>query len=111
MNAACVFCNYAGPSAKLWDAESFYVIEPLDPVTEGHVLVIPTFHVPDASHALRLTGEMFRLAAWWAVKNRLASFNLITSAGRPATQSIDHLHVHVVPRRTNDGLSLPWSKE
>lgn len=36
-------------------------------------------------------------------------FNLITSAGAAATQTVAHLHVHYVPRRTGDGLGLPWT--
>jgi hypothetical protein len=35
--------------------------------------------------------------------------NLITSVGADATQSVRHLHIHVVPRREGDGLMLPWS--
>ena len=34
--------------------------------------------------------------------------NLITSRGRAATQSVFHLHLHLVPRADNDGLALPW---
>lgn len=34
--------------------------------------------------------------------------NLITSAGAAATQSIDHLHIHFVPRKVDDGLMTPW---
>ena len=34
--------------------------------------------------------------------------NLITSKGRPATQSVFHLHLHLVPRKVDDGLALPW---
>jgi histidine triad (HIT) family protein len=37
------------------------------------------------------------------------AFNIITSAGRDATQTVDHLHLHLVPRRPGDGLALPWA--
>ncbi|MEV7006240.1 HIT domain-containing protein [Streptosporangium sp. NPDC051022] len=32
----------------------------------------------------------------------------MTSAGREATQSVFHLHLHIVPRQDGDGLALPW---
>jgi histidine triad (HIT) family protein len=35
--------------------------------------------------------------------------NIITSAGSDATQTVFHLHLHVVPRRAGDGLALPWT--
>ena len=39
------------------------------------------------------------------------SANLITSIGAAATQTVFHLHVHVVPRHEGDGLLLPWSNQ
>lgn len=35
--------------------------------------------------------------------------NIITSRGSAATQTVYHLHLHVVPRREGDGLGLPWT--
>jgi diadenosine tetraphosphate (Ap4A) HIT family hydrolase len=37
------------------------------------------------------------------------AYNLITSSGMAATQTIAHLHVHFVPRHSDDGLHLPWT--
>lgn len=37
--------------------------------------------------------------------------NLITSRGGAATQTVFHLHVHVVPREAGDGLALPWTPQ
>ena len=30
--------------------------------------------------------------------------------GRAATQTVEHLHIHIVPRSDGDGLQLPWSQ-
>ena len=40
--------------------------------------------------------------------DEMGPVNLITSRGREATQSVFHLHLHLVPRAANDGLALPW---
>ena len=47
-------------------------------------------------------------AARWA-EGQEDDFNLITSSGPAATQTIPHIHVHYVPRWPGDGLHLPWT--
>ena len=107
---SCVFCDIVAgvePAAVVERFETAIVIEPLYPVVDGHLLVIPKLHVPDAVARPTITGQVFALAA--IVAARYGSANLITSVGVPATQSVFHLHVHVVPRVAGDGLLLPWS--
>jgi diadenosine tetraphosphate (Ap4A) HIT family hydrolase len=41
--------------------------------------------------------------------SHLGAANFITSAGRDATQTVFHLHIHIVPRHAGDGLALPWT--
>lgn len=82
---------------------------PLNPVTPGHMLFVPMVHVPDARRIAPLVAAM-SLAASWA-RNIPEDFNLITSAGPAATQTVFHLHVHYVPRREGDGLKLPWTDQ
>jgi len=108
----CAFCEIVAgrKSAKVlcvWsDAMAFL---PLGPVTEGHALVVPRLHVRDAQEDPLVTGMTFARAAQLAGDaGKNFSFNLITSSGADATQSVFHLHVHLVPRRENDGLALPW---
>ena len=107
---ACVFCSIVAghePATIHEDWDDAIAIEPLNPVTDGHALIIPKVHVIDAAIDPRITGMVMERAAsfgrWWR------SFNLITSVGEEATQTIRHLHVHFVPRRDGDGLALPWS--
>jgi histidine triad (HIT) family protein len=107
----CPFCEIVAnrAPAKVHEATAeHWVIEPLNPVTPGHALIIPTRHVPDAAADMVTTEHTFGVAAAWAARRGLP-FNLITSGGLAATQSVFHLHVHYIPRDINDGLHLPWT--
>lgn len=90
----------------LWaDAVAF---TPLGPVTDGHVLIVPRRHVADFTVDPDVTATVARCASQLGAKIG-GSMNLITSCGKPATQSVFHLHAHLVPRQPGDGLCLPWS--
>jgi len=110
----CVFCDLAnGNSEKVFRHHPGSVVhfEPLNPVTPGHMLFVPKQHVESASEEPIVTANVFYRAADYAneKKRNASDFNLITSAGTNATQTVFHLHVHYVPRRPNDGLHLPWT--
>lgn len=104
-------CPFCAIIAGLAPAEDFHdwghvvSFTPLNPVTEGHMLFVPKAHLRDATEDFPTTGWVFTHAAMWAGDMEA---NLITSIGPAATQSVFHLHVHVVPRRPGDGLHLPW---
>lgn len=86
------------------DAVAFF---PLNPVTEGHTLIVLKTHVPDfAADPEASAATMGRAAELMRWTPR--SMNLITSRGREATQSVFHLHLHLVRRAEGDGLALPW---
>ena len=119
----CVFCDIAADAdnrlrdrlpeeaadtdvLRAWpDA---YVMVPINPVVEGgHLLVIPREHVDHAAESPAVTAAtMARAAALVAELDWDA--NIITSKGSAATQTIPHLHVHIVRRVEGDGISLPW---
>jgi histidine triad (HIT) family protein len=107
VRGGCPFCDWDGPVLFEWG--SAFVIEPLNPVVPGHALAIPRRHVPSADPLPFVTGPTFATAVMYARHAGLASYNLISSVGAPATQTVFHLHVHVVPRREGDGLALPWT--
>nr|WP_083472580.1 HIT family protein [Kibdelosporangium phytohabitans] len=78
-------------------------------VHAGHVLILPRVHVPDAGTDPIVTAAVMARAA--ELMADIPSANLVTSKGAPATQSVYHLHVHVVPREPGDGLPLPWTPQ
>jgi histidine triad (HIT) family protein len=85
--------------------------QPLNPVTPGHFLVVPRKHVRDALEGPPQLARAMRFASILATDMDLTDANFITSAGALATQTVFHLHVHVVPRREGDGLALPWTEQ
>ena len=111
--SACPFCARikAGDYDSAPGNPGVVWFEPLKPVTPGHVLVVPVRHVTDALEDPDLTGRVFAAAARLADELDDPSCNLITSVGGAATQSVYHLHAHLVPRREGDGLPLPWTPQ
>lgn len=107
----CPFCRIAaGDDAAVLvrDWGDVYAIRPRrGGVHPGHLLVIPRRHVVDAGEDPVTTAAVMLRAAELVAD--LHAANLICSKRRPATQSVRHLHVHVVPRVADDGLALPWT--
>ncbi len=107
----CPFCKRIAAGEFDYSDEHSVAFQPLNPVTPGHFLVVPRTHVVSALEPLApiLLGGAMRLAVTLARQMDLTACNFINSAGAAATQSVPHLHVHVVPRREGDGLRLPWT--
>lgn len=109
----CTFCDIAhrGAAATIvYEWPDALAIVPINPVTDGHLIVIPRTHVEDFTEHPVITANVARRAAQLAERlDPAAAWNVITSAGVEATQSVFHLHVHLVPRHAEDGLALPWS--
>ncbi|MFI8504507.1 HIT family protein [Streptomyces sp. NPDC085524] len=109
----CVFCDIAAgqaPAVIVRQWPDALAIRPRSGgVNDGHVFVLPRVHVADAGTDPEVTVAVMRRAA--ELMAELPAANLITSKGEAATQSVPHLHVHVVPRQTDDGLPLPWSPQ
>lgn len=107
---SCVFCDIVAeraPATVVRSTATSLIIVPLSPVTPGHVLVIPRLHVADAATDPGVTSHTMFDASVYAAEHH-EQFNILTSAGEAATQSVFHLHVHVVPRAVDDMLMLPW---
>lgn len=86
---------------------------PLEPATLGHTLLVPRRHVPDLwsldpGDAGPLAVATVQLAR--AIQEALQpeGLNVINSTGEAATQSVFHLHVHLVPRWRGDHMGRIW---
>lgn len=110
MTAGCTFCAViAGeePASVVLDDEVAVAFLDVRPVFKGHTLVVPREHhetLPDLPVAL--VGPLFeraRLVAV-AVERGLGAAGTFVAVNNRVSQSVPHLHVHVVPRRFKDGL-------
>jgi histidine triad (HIT) family protein len=112
----CIFCDIvagAVPSFTLYeDAETLAFMD-INPVHDGHCLVIPKAHfatvfdiAPDAFAAVARTTAIVATAVDAALKPD--GMNLIQANGRGAAQSVDHFHIHILPRRLSDNLLINW---
>lgn len=112
----CVFCaiaQHAAPARIVYETPDVLGFVPLNPATTGHTLVIPRWHVVDFVDADDATLSLVAAAAATlgrAIREAVCpeGVNLITSAGAAATQTIFHLHLHVVPRWSGDGMGDIW---
>tara|TARA_R110002012_G_scaffold255141_2_gene434849 strand:+ start:96 stop:398 length:303 start_codon:yes stop_codon:yes gene_type:complete len=94
--------------SEVSETKTCYIFEPLNPAVKGHLLVVNKIHTKDFTDEPDVFAETARVAGW--VANQLGGdFNLITSKGHNATQTVFHCHIHLVPRKENDNLKLPWS--
>ncbi len=105
----CPFCARITAGEYDYYDEYSVAFQPLNPVTPGHFLAVPRDHVEDAIASPEHFGHTMAFAAEMADWMDLEHCNFISSAGELATQTVFHLHVHVVPRRADDGLALPWT--
>jgi histidine triad (HIT) family protein len=108
--AGCRFCAIAAGDAPasivLRDPEVCAFLD-ARPVFKGHVLVVPRAHVPTLldvpdDQLAPLFGAVRRVAA--AVEAALPADGTFVAMNNKVSQSVPHLHVHVVPRRRKDGL-------
>ncbi|MEA2177495.1 MAG: histidine triad family protein [Solirubrobacteraceae bacterium] len=108
--AGCVFCRIiAGglPAHRVLEDETFVAFLDTRPLFHGHVLLVPREHVVTIMDAPReLLGPLAErtqdLAR--AVQEATGSAGIFTAVNNVVSQSVPHLHVHVVPRNRKDGL-------
>ena len=112
----CIFCKIVAgeiPSFKVYKDDDALAFMDINPVNDGHVLIIPKAHSEDifaVSDAAIAATTMAAKRVAKAVQAALepAGMNLFQCNGEAANQSVPHFHVHVIPRRMGDALAMNW---
>lgn len=106
----CVFCSIVDgnvPAAMVLADDDVVAFLDRRPLFHGHTLVVPRRHVRtlpelDASAVGPLFERVQRIAA--AIPAALGAQGTFIAVNNVVSQSVPHVHVHVVPRTKGDGL-------
>ncbi|MFM9500354.1 HIT family protein [Streptomyces galilaeus] len=121
----CDFCAIGtgeAPAIVVWEDEENLAFFPRRPAVVGHTLIIPKRHYEDLFEltdpaVASLTQAVARVGRGLRRALSPDGMNLINSTGKAATQSVFHVHMHLVPRWTGDRFgdiwppSEPWAGE
>ncbi len=112
----CIFCKILKgeiPSKVVYEDEVVKVIMDINPVTNGHVMIIPKEHYRDIEeidedillHIMQVAKKMIA-----RIKETLGAEGVTLVQNNGLGQEIKHFHLHLVPRYTGDGLVFDGDK-
>jgi histidine triad (HIT) family protein len=110
----CIFCKIVSgeiPAVKVLDEESVLAFMDINPSSRGHMLIVPKnhaeniFEIPESDLAT-LIKAVKKCAGAAKDALRAEGVTILQLNGKASDQIVPHLHVHVIPRWENDGLSV-----
>ena len=113
----CIFCKIASgeiPCMKVYEDDRTFAFMDIAKDVDGHVLVVPKKHFKNVLDC----DEETLCASMRTVKtvsNHLTDHcgyegvNLLNASDESAGQSVPHFHIHIIPRKRNDGIDA-WPK-
>jgi len=112
----CVFCKMVAgqiPVTKIYEDEVVLAFLDIGPVSDGHTLVIPRQHfekLHDCPGELlgQVGSRLGKVAKAVAAGMNSDGYNVLCNNGRAAGQLVEHLHFHIIPRNTGDGVFDRW---
>lgn len=113
----CIFCRIVSgevPSMKVYEDENALVFMDVAADVDGHMLAIPKKHVKNI-----LDCEPDTLAGLMSAVQKVSrhctencgyeGVNLLNASDESAGQSVPHFHIHMIPRRSGDGIDA-WPR-
>ncbi len=103
----CLFCKIIKgeiPSSKVYEDDTVFAFNDIDPQAPVHILIIPKEHIKSAAEIngtnSNLVAHIFEVAAQIAKEQNFEDgFRIVTNCGDSAGQSVKHLHFHMLSGR------------
>lgn len=114
----CIFCKIISKdfsSHTIYEDEKTICIMDIQPLTRGHLLVMPKAHAcqladMEDEHIEALMRTVKKMARVIIDVMKPDGYNVFQNNGRAAGQVVDHVHFHIVPRISGDGVLNPKHK-
>ena len=112
----CVFCRMVAgeiPVTKVYEDEGVFAFLDIGPISDGHTLVIPKEHCTRihecGSDVLAdVASRLGKIAKAVTMAMGSDAYNVLSNNGAAAGQVVDHLHFHIIPRKTGDRVFTEW---
>jgi histidine triad (HIT) family protein len=110
----CLFCKIINgeiPAVKIYENEDVFVFLDINPLTQGHCLIIPKQHFEnifdiDENVLAEISKTAKKLAERMKLNLGATGVQLVNASGKDAEQSVFHFHLHLIPRYQNDNLEM-----
>lgn len=112
----CVFCKIVAgkiPALQVYEDDIVFAFLDIGPLAEGHLLVIPKQHSERLEEMSPedlgyLARQLPALARAVLEVTQASGYNVLQNNGRVSGQEVPHVHFHVIPRASGDGLGYRW---
>ena len=113
MTDECIFCKIIDgsiPSFKLYESDKILAFLDINPLSDGHFLIIPKTHAEKLHQVPNdELNEILVCAKTLALKSGVQDYNILQNNGRIAHQIIMHVHFHLIPKPDRaTGLVMEW---
>lgn len=108
----CVFCKIVAgqlPCMKVYEDDKVLVFMDIAQDVDGHMVAIPKKHIGnildcDVDTLSALMGAVKKVSNHCVDNCGYDGVNLLNASDASAGQSVPHFHIHVIPRKENDGI-------
>jgi histidine triad (HIT) family protein len=112
----CLFCKMVAgqiPVTKIYEDDDILAFLDIGPISDGHTLVMPKQHFEKLDNCPseilgRVGSRIGKIAGAVSAAMNSDGYNVLCNNGRAAGQLIEHLHFHIIARKTGDGLFDQW---
>ena len=114
--AECLFCKMVAgqiPVTKIYENDDILAFLDIGPISDGHTLIIPKRHYEKLDECppellAKVASLLGKIAKAVSTAMKPDGYNVLCNNGRAAGQVINHLHFHIIPRMTGDGVFNRW---